>query len=134
MRMILVPVLAVLISGGCASLLPQSCPSGLKPMTEARLYFGRDIAGGGTVSDADWQGFLDEEVTPRFPDGLTVEDASGQWKGEGAIVREKSKRLTIVLSGGEGDEAKLGAIRQAYKTRFRQDAVLLVEGRACVSF
>jgi len=103
-------------------------------MTEAELFFGRDIAGGGVVSDADWQCFLDQEVTPRFPDGLTVEEASGQWKGADGIVREKSKRLTIVLVGAAGEEAKLSAVRDAYKRRFQQDAVLLVERQACAAF
>ena len=119
---------------GCTLLAPQSCPAGLKPMTEAELLFGRGIAGGGTVGDADWRSFLDAEVTPRFPDGLTVEDASGQWKDAGGIVRESSKRLVIVLPGTADDEGKLSAIRQAYKARFRQDAVLVVETKGCGSF
>ena len=124
--------LIVFAACGCAS--AQSCPSGLKPMTEVELIFGRDIAGGASVSDADWQDFLDREITPRFPDGLTVEDASGQWKGANGIVREKSKRLTIIVSDGAAEEAKLAAIREAYKARFRQDAVLQTESQACVSF
>ena len=103
-------------------------------MTEAQLFFGRDIAGGGTVSDADWQSFLDDEVTPRFPAGLTVEDASGQWRSGAVIVREQSKRLTIILPGAADDEAKLAAIRDAYKARFHQEAVLLSESQGCVSF
>src|SRR5690242_10421816 len=56
------------------------------------LYFGRNIPTGGTVSESDWQKFVDEVVTPRFPDGLTVLDADGQWRGkDGSIAREESK-------------------------------------------
>jgi len=104
-------------------------------MTEAELFFGRDIAGRPSVSDEDWRKFLDEEVTPRFPDGLTVEDAAGQWKGTGgAIVREASKHLTIVLVGAPDESAKLDAIRESYKRRFRQESVLLLETKSCGSF
>ena len=104
-------------------------------MTEAELFFGRDIAGQPSVSDTDWQRFLDEEVTPRFPDGLTVEDAAGQWKGAGgAIVREPSKHLTIVLVGAPNESVKLNAVRETYKRRFRQDSVLLLETKSCGSF
>lgn len=104
-------------------------------MTSAELIFGRNIAGGGYVGDADWTQFIDTEVTPRFPDGLSVFDAQGQWRGPGgALVREPSKLLLIVIKGTEDDEAKLEAIRAAYKTRFKQQSVLLIERRECVSF
>ena len=119
---------------GCADLAPRSCPSGLKDMTEAELFFGRDIPAGGTVTDRDWQSFLDEEVTPRFPGGLTVQDASGQWKDRNGIVREASKRLTVVLSGAPGEQAMLSEVRKAYQTRFKQDSVLILEYRVCGSF
>jgi hypothetical protein len=119
---------------GCADLSAPSCAAGLKDMTEAEIFFGRDIAAGGTVTDREWQSFLDEEVTPRFPAGLTVQDASGQWKDRNGIVREPSKRLTIVLSGAPGEQAKLSEIRNEYTSRFKQDAVLILEYRVCGSF
>lgn len=127
------PIIALVVAG-CETPAPQGCPAGLKPVTEAELFFGRDIAGGGSVGDAEWQSFLDTDVTPRFPNGLTVEDGSGQWKDEHGIVRESSKRVTIVLTGAPGEQADLDAIRASYKSRFRQDAVLLVETNGCGGF
>ena len=104
-------------------------------MLAAELFFGRNIQDTGEVTDTDWQSFLDAEVTPRFPDGFSVEDVSGQWRGDtGMIVRERSKKLTLVRSGGADDEAKLSAIRDAYKRRFTQDSVLLVETSVCAGF
>ena len=102
----------------------------------AELYFGRNIGDLPGVSEADWQAFVDEEVTPRFPNGLTVLDAAGQWRSRdtGTIGREASKVLVIVLPGEHDDRARLDAVREAYKTRFRQQAVMLVERRACVAF
>lgn len=126
---------AALILGGCAAIAPPACPAGLHQMSEAQIYFGRDVGGKPGVTDEDWQRFLDEEVTPRFPDGLTVEDAAGQWKGaDGAIVREPSKHLTIVLSGAPDEAGKLAAVREAYKQRFRQESILLLETASCGSF
>ena len=135
MRRWIMAVAVLPLLAGCAGWTTPSCPTGLKPMTEADLYFGRNIGDTSAVSDDDWQRFVDQEITPRFPDGLTVEEATGQWKGaDGAIVHEASKRLIVILSGAPGEADKLGSIRTAYKRRFHQDAVLLLETKSCGSF
>lgn len=97
--------------------------------------FGRDIGNRVGVSEQAWQRFLAREITPRFPDGLTVTDASGQWRdpASGRIVREPSKLVIIVLPGND-DEARLDAVVDAYKRQFRQQSVALVVEPACVSF
>lgn len=128
-----------LLLAGCVSVDIDGettiCPSGLEPKTTVDLYFGRNIGQTAGVSDADWARFVDEEITPRFPNGLSVGDVAGQWKGaDGVIVREPSKAVMVVLSGEEGEYAKLDAIRDAYKARFRQEAVMLVQRQACVGF
>lgn len=90
-----------------------------------RLYLGRDIPGGGKVSEADWQAFMDEEVTPRFPDGLTVWRAQGQWRGaDGKLVREATFILEIFHEASAETEQSLEAIIAEYKKRFRQESVL----------
>lgn len=128
-----IAVTALLLLAGCADFMPASCPAGLTSVMRAELFFGRDIAGKPGVSEEDWQRFLDEEVTPRFSEGLTVEDAYGQWKGaDGAIVREASKHLIVVEASHDTD--KLAAIREAYKRRFHQESVLLLETKSCGSF
>ncbi|MYB35434.1 MAG: DUF3574 domain-containing protein [Gammaproteobacteria bacterium] len=53
------------------------CSAGLNRFAEHRLFFGRSRQGVEVVSDAAWGTFLAEEITPRFPDGLTVLDAMG---------------------------------------------------------
>ena len=57
-----------------------SCPAGFEEFTEYRLFFGRSRGDVEVVSDKAWRGFLAAEITPRFPDGLTVLDAAGQWR------------------------------------------------------
>ena len=87
------------------------------------------------VSNEEWRRFLDEEVTPRFPGGSSVADLSGQYRDKtGAIIHEQSKQLLIVTQGSGADEAKLAAIRDAYKRRFQQESVLLIETAVCGGF
>ena len=137
MRALAAPFAALALAG-CVSVDVDAsliCDGGLKATTTAELVFGRNIGGALGVSDADWKAFVDTEVTPRFTDGLTVLDAAGQWRGaSGAIVAEPSKVLLLVLSGAPGEAEKVEAIRAAYKARFRQEAVLLIERSACVGF
>jgi hypothetical protein len=109
------------------------CPAGLQPMRSELLYFG-SATPQGVVSADDWRGFVDEVVTPRFPDGLTMWSASGQWKSaDGSLVREASWVLNVVHAPGATSETAIGAIADAYKQRFHQEAVLRVASDACVS-
>jgi hypothetical protein len=131
-------VLALLLTG-CVSVdidgSSPICRPGLAPKITADLYFGRNIGSSLAVSDADWARFVDEEITPRFPDGLSVSDIAGQWKGEdGLVVREPAKVVMIVLSGEEAEYARLDAVSDAYRKRFRQESVMLVQRQACVGF
>ena len=40
--------------------------------SRTELFFGTAIKGGGVVTDEQFRAFLDSEITPRFPEGLTV--------------------------------------------------------------
>src|SRR6185312_4779699 len=63
------------------------------------LYFGRNTPGGMELSDSAWQQYVDEVLPPRFPAGLTIWDAAGQWRGaSGKVERERSKVLTLLHS------------------------------------
>ena len=112
-----------------------SCGVGLEETQIADLYFGRNIGGTFGVDDAEWQAFVDTEITPRFPAGLSITDVSGQWRGpSGEIVREPSKAVMVILSGDPDERRKLDQIRAAYVEAFDQDAVMLIQRSACVGF
>jgi hypothetical protein len=98
--------------------------------------FGRKIGERIGVSNAAWGRFVDREITPRFPDGLTVVDAVGQWRDTRTkrVVREPSKLVTIVLKDAAAGQPLLDAVVAAYKRRFRQQAVAVIVRPACVSF
>ena len=115
---------SALLLTGCASVaaIPASSPSQLD-----RLYFGRAIADTGVVTDSAWSGFLRDVVTPRFPEGITVLRAEGQWKSaNGSIVREPSFLLEVVHQRTPAVEAALAEIIAEYKRRFQQEAVLRI--------
>lgn len=99
------------------------------------LYFGLSKPDGGTVSTEEWRLFVDETVTPRFPDGLTVLEARGQWRSQsGAIVSEDS-RVLILFHPSDVDLSKeIDVIREEYKKMFAQEAIMRVTSRARVSF
>ena len=124
-------------------LLPSSadaqlieCSGAHKPQQVAELIFGRSIGGRVGVSEEQWMLFVDNEITPRFPDGLTVFEAAGQWwdKVGRKIIRESSKIVLIVLPGQAEDLARLNEIADAYKRSFRQESVGVIVRPACVAF
>lgn len=99
------------------------------------LYFGTSRPGG-EVSDTEFAGFVDAEVTPRFPDGLTLLTGFGQFKdSQGVLIREKSHVLILLYSPRMQDaNKKIQDVRDAYKRAYNQESVLRVDSLAFVSF
>ena len=95
-----------------------------------RLLFGMNSPSG-PVDDTQWQRFLAEVVTPRFPDGLTVYRTQGQWRGASGETEREDSRVVEIVHGDEADGRKrIGEIAAEYKRRFRQEAVLVISTRA----
>jgi hypothetical protein len=113
-----------------------SCQGATKPHQVAELSFGRDIGHSIGVSEQAWARFVARELSPRFPDGLTITDAVGQWRNptSGRTVQEPTKQVEIVLPGKDDDEARLEAVVAAYKRDFSQHSVVVIVRAACVSF
>ena len=126
-------LLLALAVGACAqAATPPVCTAPLTPAVAIDLYFGRDKPTGGEVTDAEWGAFLTEVVTSRFPDGLSVFDSSGQYREpNGRIVRERSKRLVVIVFDAPAHKAKVIEIVDAYKQRFGQYSVFRVEQPVC---
>ena len=112
----------------------EPCPEGSERYAEYQLLLGRSTPGG-EVSEEQWAAFLADTVTPRFPDGLTVLDAAGQWRdASGAIQRERSKVLWILAPPGDEARRLIDEISEEYERRFQQESVLRILGSACASF
>ena len=126
-------VLASLAS--CSGAGSSPCPDQSERFVRYELFMGRGGPDGEVVDDAAWETFLEDSVTPRFPDGLTVLDGGGQWRdSEGLVEKERSKLLVILAPPGDGPSGLIGEISDGYKRRFGQESVLRVVSEACVSF
>ena len=98
------------------------------------LYFGLTHRAG-SVTEGQWRSFLRDEVTPRFPQGLTVWEADGQWRrSDGRIGRERAKVLLLVHDETAEVRAALAAIVGRYKRSFQQESVLWETARVCAAF
>ena len=102
--------------------------------TRTELFFGL-YRPGGVVSEEEFQIFIDTEVTPRFPDGLTLLSGKGQFKNTaGSIVQEGSKLLILLYPFSVQSSAGVEKIRELYKINFQQESVLRIDEQSCVSF
>jgi len=110
---------------------------------KSELYFGLGEERGESsrqqtehISEAQWREFLDREVTPRFPDGLTVLDAYGQWlfSDTGQLHRLRSKVVVIVHEDTAQQRNAIEAIRLAWKQATGHQSVLWASSPVRVSF
>lgn len=139
---------AAVLAAGAVQARPAAVPSdrevaasacagvpGGRVWRRTELFFGRSGADG-PIADAAFAAFVDRVVTPRFPDGLTLLDGRGQYREspEAPIGREAATVLVLLHPGGREAGARIEAIREAYKSEFRQRSVLRVDRAACVSF
>jgi hypothetical protein len=102
-------------------------------MTETRLFFGRDIKGGGVVDDAAWGDFAARVLTPAFPDGFTVYAAVGQWRNpsKGKIVREPTE--VVQIDGAVLPQA-IAEVTAVYRQEFHQISVGVETAPVCAAF
>lgn len=120
----------LVVQAGLANAEALSCTAPQKPMLDVELMLGR-----GKANESRWARFLAREVTPRFPDGLTVYETAGQWRdpATNVIVRERSRVLRIIVPADTAPD-KIGAIAEAYKKQFRQKSVGILTRPVCASF
>jgi hypothetical protein len=111
---------------------------GSEPWVRVELYFGTSQPDGEAVTDEEWQAFLDEEITPRFPDGLTVLDGYGQFlNSSDVIIAEESIVLIIFvpLEFAASSSVLIEEVRDTYETQFEQESVLRADSEpVCISF
>lgn len=143
----------VTVATGCASQAPlpggpatvsatmqgdAARPAAASGWVRSELYFGVGTEGqqASQISEVQWRAFLDKEVTPRFPDGLTVFDAYGQWlfRGREGPERLNSKVLVILHEDSAQRVADIEAIRLAWKQATGHQSVLWSKQAAEVSF
>jgi len=119
---------------GCAA--PDACPPGFSRAVLASAYFGMGRRDAPPVTEAEWQAYLADTVTPAFPEGLTAWPATGQWRSGARLAREDSRVLFVVLPGATPAEAaaRLAPIEAAWRRRQGQESVLRVISAGCAAF
>ena len=156
LRVVLLGLL--LATAGCATQAPvaaapaaisaslqgdEARPAAAQGWVRSELYFGvgketgpADRPQAEPISEAQWRAFLDKEVTARFPDGLTVFDAYGQWLFRGAKEpnRLSTKVLVILHEDTLQRTADIEAIRLAWKQVTNHQSVLWSKQAVEVSF
>jgi hypothetical protein len=91
------------------------------------LFFGAENPDGSEVTGKEWKRFLNNEITPRFPDGLTVLTGGGQFRDSTGEITKETSRVLILLYPVETQaesSMKIEQIREAYKQAFQQQSVL----------
>jgi len=111
----------------------MDCGGASAPQVRTTLYFGLTRATG-AISELEWQIFLRDEVTRRFPEGLTAWDAQGQWRTPtGSIDQERSKVLLLVHPDTPEARKAVQEVIAIYRRLFEQQSVLWESSRVCTS-
>ena len=125
----------VMTVAACADVDTPVCSDGSDRFVRYELFMGRSSDSVEVVDGAAWEAFLEDTVTPRFPDGLTVLDARGQWRGSEGLVQKERSKILVILAPPDNDSVRLiDEISDEYKRRFSQESVLQAVTDACVSF
>lgn len=139
---ILAAVALTLLLSGCVAPVEKTAPQKPvarcitgEPMIQTTLYFGLNRPEGPVIAAAEWQAFVDQQVTPRFKEGLSIFEAKGQWLGnDGKLARENSKALLLIHGSDTVSEQNIEVLRTRYKQQFAQDSVMRVDAPVCVAF
>ena len=97
---------------------------------KVELLFGLN-AEGKTISEEEWQKFVDQYITPAFPSGLTILNADGQWQSEQLkqVIKEKSKMVILICEKTSKTEEALKFIKEKYRALFKQESVLQIDSK-----
>jgi len=115
-KAVLAVLLTVLASGAAlwqtlGTAAPTSAPRE-HDMQRTELYFG-------AIDEAKWDEFLEQEVTPRFPDGLSWYDVHGQWRGpSGKPEKLPSRILLLIHADNPANSQALAEIGELFRQRY----------------
>ena len=106
-----------------------------RAMVRTELVFGLTRDDGSAIDEMDWQHFVDSAISSWFPNGFTVFDANGRWRGtEGSVASKPSRVVVLVHDGSEANLRKIDELRRIYSQRFGQQSVLRASSSVWVAF
>ncbi|GHB73892.1 hypothetical protein GCM10010347_50150 [Streptomyces cirratus] len=109
-----------------------------RPYVSTSLYFGTGRHDGKPpITDEQFNKFIADVVTPRFPAGLTLQEGRGQWRDkDGDINREKSYELTVLypVTEARARDTDIEYIRNLYCAMWELESVGRADARVQVDF
>jgi hypothetical protein len=138
---------ALFLGAMVIGLLAPGCAAGRDPdngfpitgdqWVRTELFCGMGQSDGSAVSEGQWLDFLNDSVSPRFPEGLTSVAADGRYRSDDGVIHREPTRILIILYPrsqlGEA-QRKLEMIAQEYIKRFHQTSVLKADQWVSVRF
>ena len=110
----------------------QACSNGLREAVEHKMVFGLMDRQGNRVTGKEWRQFLDEVITPRLSEGVTVYEGQSQWSEYGKLAQVPVKVVLAVVSSAPAQSTKLvDEISNEFAKRFRQSQVYHIAAPAC---
>jgi hypothetical protein len=134
MKRLIGPLALALCLGACATgpYRVAACPTGESQVRIAQLFLG--ASSHGRVSDRALRRFVDQEITPRFPDGVSVVDGGPQWTGKSdGLIRDSAKVVLIALPASGDAHRRVQAVRDAYRARFGLDSFVAIPPATCMA-
>lgn len=104
---------------------------------QTELFFGLTTQHGVPIPESQWAAFLDHNITPRFPDGLTVLAADGRWKDTNQVLHAEQSRLVIILyptADAYDVDKRIRALTSEYIKQFDQESVLRSDSEESTTF
>ncbi|MBN1288779.1 MAG: DUF3574 domain-containing protein [Actinobacteria bacterium] len=90
--------------------------TGEQEYVQTEIFCGRNMPGGGEISEEQFAAFLNDVVTREFPMGMTVYDAYGQMENpDGEIVEQKTKVILLVFEKSSDGGKSVQKVVDAYK-------------------
>lgn len=122
----------------CNDRYESACDLLYSKAAEAEMFFGRSQPDGGTIDDEAFARFVEKEIIPRWPDGFTLLDGTGYWRGNAEKTAKENVAILKVIGPHNTDfRAKLELLAKKYRQIFGQEAVLFslkgVDARLCAA-
>ena len=136
-RSIVISVFFIILSGCSSTGSSESARSPLSSgFIRTEIYCGLNKPHGGVVSEADWQKFLNDTVTPVFKTGYSVMNAEGRWMDTQTerTITEKTKIIVIIYQWNNEIHSAIDKIIATYKKNFQQQAVMRLDYRVSARF
>ena len=131
----LIGLLAFALSASACATAPQriaACPAGESEVRIAQLFLGAPSTG--RVSERALRRFVDQEITPRFPDGVSVVSGGPQWTGKSdGLIRDSAKVVLIALPAAGNAHRRVEQVRAAYRARFGLESFVAIPPATCMA-